>query len=253
MPLSWFIESAVGTVGSARAVWAVALVVLGLAAQFAGMRLLAPSSSRVLHQFPGTLPAWPGPEGRPNAPPEIPPLRLPIDGVGVPRNPTLLPGARRAYRGGVHQGVDFDCAPGLSVHAAIGGTVLWINAEPDIPLSMRSQVLERCRELERTPDDVLNVLHGKRVVVCTVLAKGALLTTSYSHLGRIRRELVPGSGVARGEVIAWTGKSGTSHEGQGGTWSELHFEARVDGVPLGVDLPPTEAGDLYRAVLGEGN
>jgi len=253
MPSSWFAEMAVGIAGSARAIGAVALVLLGLGVQFAGVRILAHIRAPIARQDL-QVSGWSAPANDPaRRPPELPPLRLPIGGVAVPRNPMLLPGARRDYRGGVHQGVDFDCPPGVPVRAAIGGTALWINAEPDVPPSVRSRILERCRELGRTPDDVLNALHGKRIVVCTVLPNGALLTTSYSHLGRLRRDLVPGSVIRSGEVIAWTGNSGTSHEGRADGWAELHFEVRTDGVPLGAGLSPADAGQLYRATLREGN
>ena len=245
MPWSLFASVAVEATDHGRTVSAFGLVALGLLAQALGMWVLVrPYGQR---EPPAAVRERPGPTGGPvvAGSPNLPELRLPIDGVGVPADPNLLPGARRDYRGGVHEGVDFNCAPGSPVHAALGGTVLWVNAEPDIPPAVRSRLLDRCRQLERTPSEVLNALHGKRVVIYAVLSGGQLLTTSYSHLGSLRGDIVPGQFVRAGEVIAWTGSTGTSHAARRGAWSELHFEVKLDGVRLGEGLTPREAGALY--------
>ena len=254
MPWFWFPDLAAVMTGPVRAIGALGLVALGLVAQAFGLWVLVQFHARGEHLTPMTVLSESSRLGGHSlGPPRIPALRLPIDGVPIPQDASLLPGARRDYRGGVHEGVDFRCAPGTPVRAAVGGTILWVNAEPDVPPAVRSRLLERCRKLERTPDEVLNALHGRRIVICAVLTGGELLTTSYSHLGGVRRDLVPGRTVQAGEVIAWTGNSGTSHAARHDGWGELHFETRIDGVPLGAGLAPSEAGELYRAAFRGGN
>src|ERR1041385_5459404 len=65
------------------------------------------------------LPAW------------LPHLTPPLAHAAVPTNRALLPGAERTYRGCVHEGVDFACAPGTPVHAALDGWVLTMDDEPN--------------------------------------------------------------------------------------------------------------------------
>lgn len=178
----------------------------------------------------------------------VPPI---MDGQ-VPRDPALLPGARRAYRGGEHEGVDFSCRPGTQVLAAADGWVLSIDDEPSLPETRRNEVLDYSRSLGRTPPEVLQALYGRRVVVCHGLCGGKLLTTSYAHLDHVRQDLSPGDRVKQGEEIGVAGASGTSHDYHPGSWAELHFEIRLNGEPLGIGLKPTEAGALYRSLLSGG-
>jgi len=181
----------------------------------------------------------------------LPSMRMPLEGVPVPTAPSALPGARRAYRGGVHEGVDFRCAPGMPVRAALDGYVLAIQDEPNLPRKTRNELLAHCARTQLTPGVVLDVLHGKRVVLCHGVVDGRLLTTSYSHLEGIREDFAPGMRVEAGEVIAAAGNTGTSHAYGGDGWAELHFEIRLDGEPLGLGLSPREAGALYRAAFAE--
>lgn len=182
----------------------------------------------------------------------LPLMVVPVTGAHVPTNPELLPGAVRSYRGGVHEGVDFRCLPGLPVHASAAGWVLAVDDRPNLPAVRRSEVLRVSQQLGRTPAEVLAILHGKHIVLCHGERDGRWVTTSYSHLGCIRAGLVPGQCIARGEVIGWTGCSGTSHAYDHGNWGEVHFELHVDGVPLGTGLSPAEAGALYTAAFRKG-
>jgi murein DD-endopeptidase MepM/ murein hydrolase activator NlpD len=179
-------------------------------------------------------------------------LMVPVAGARVPSDPELLPGARRAYRGGEHEGVDFSCRPNATVVAAADGWVLSIDDEPDLPEPRRDEILDYARTLGRTPSEVLHVLYGRRVVLCHGLRGGKLVTTSYAHLQQVRSDLRPGDRVKRGEPIGTAGGSGTSHAYQGGKWTELHFEIRLNGEPLGLGLAPSAAGALYRSLLTEG-
>lgn len=183
--------------------------------------------------------------------PEMPIMTEPIVDAHVPKDPSRLPGAVRDYRGGVHEGVDFRCRPGEPVHAAADGWVISIEDEPNLPESRRDQLLTVCRRLGETPPEVLRVLHGRRITLCHETSDGHLLTTSYSHLTSIEPDLKPGTRVHEGEVLGTSGASGTSHAYRHDGWGEVHFELRVDGQPLGLGLPPAEAGELYRECFGE--
>jgi murein DD-endopeptidase MepM/ murein hydrolase activator NlpD len=183
---------------------------------------------------------------------ELPDLSEPIAGAEVPSSPDHLPGAAREYRGGVHEGVDFRCHAGEPVHASADGWVLSIEDEPNLPEAQRNELLLTCRELGATPPEVLRVMHGRRVTLWHETSPGHLLTTSYSHLSAIRPDLKPGMRVLEHEVIGAAGASGTSHAYERNTWSEVHFELRFDGQPLGLGLRPAQAGELYRRSFGEG-
>ena len=174
---------------------------------------------------------------------------LPVLGAQVPSDPHLLPGAVRGYRRGQHEGVDFSCPPGTPVRAAAAGYVLSIEDEPNLPERRREELLRYCRLRGETPGEVLDVLHGKRVVLCHGTLGGDLTTTSYSHLEQVEPSLRPGSDVDVGQVLGWAGNSGTSHAYDGGAWAELHFELRRNGQPVGIGLPAQKIVALYRDYL----
>jgi len=156
--------------------------------------------------------------GGANAPVDLPRLSLPFAGARAPTDPQLLPGAGRRYRSGTHEGVDFPCARGTPVHAARAGRVLWIEDDAELSDRFRQQLLDDCREIGATPEQILHVLHGRRVVLYHGKIDGRVLTTSYSHLERVRPGLKRGHSVAEGELLGWAGASGTSHEHRDDGW-----------------------------------
>lgn len=222
------------------------LVVMGLCAQAAGIMMIArahgvPHAAADEQSKEGDLPAV--------ADAESLGFVLPVIGTAVPSDPHLLPGAGRAYRGGQHEGVDFSCAPGTPVRAAAAGYVLSVEDEPDLPEQRREELLRHCRLRGETPAEVLDVLHGQRVVLCHGTIDGELVTTGYSHLEKIESSLRPGSEVEAGQIIGWAGNSGTSHAFDQGRWAELHFELRRGGRPVGLGLPAPRVAALYRDYL----
>lgn len=225
------------------------LIAAGFAAQFAGARLLASRTRSVAASLPGLTELAAPPLDNPE---DLPALETPIAGARVPTDPELLPGSRRAYRGGEHQGVDFSCRPGTSVVAAADGWVLSIEDGPNLPETRRSELLSYCKQLGSTPPEVLSVLHGRRVTLCHGMHEGRLLTTSYSHLGSVSPDIAPGRRLRKGALLGVAGSSGTSHAYRDDGWGELHFEIRLNGLPLGAGMPPQVAGQQYRELLGAG-
>jgi murein DD-endopeptidase MepM/ murein hydrolase activator NlpD len=95
----------------------------------------------------------------------------------------------------LHAGMDFAVACGTPVHAAASGTVVsagWAGG------------------------------YGNRVVVDNGYERGVGLSTTYNHLSRI---VVHGGHVSRGQLIAYSGTTGSS------TGCHLHFETYENGVP----------------------
>lgn len=241
-----WIESAQTLTAGLRVLLPWLLIAAGVVAQVAAGHLLIarmrPGAQPPTEIADRTGPAVEKPVG-------LPLLEMPIGGGRVPTNPELLPGARRAYRGGEHQGIDFSCHPGTPVLAASEGWVMSIDDEPNLPEARRNELLGYCTSLGVTPPEVLSVLHGRRVTLCHGVRGGCLLTTSYSHLGAVAPGIRPGVHVHRGDLIGKTGSSGTSHAYRDDGWGELHFEIRLNGVPLGSGQPPQAAGQMYREFL----
>ena len=65
--------------------------------------------------------------------------------------------------------------------------------------------------------------YGNQLVIDHGLHGGVGLTTTYNHLTRF---VVTGGRVSRGQVVAYSGTTGTS------TGCHLHFETRQDGTPV---------------------
>ncbi|HKG51142.1 MAG TPA: peptidoglycan DD-metalloendopeptidase family protein [Actinomycetales bacterium] len=65
--------------------------------------------------------------------------------------------------------------------------------------------------------------YGNRIVVNHGLVRGVSLSTTYNHLSRI---VAHGGHVSRGELIGYSGTTGTS------TGCHLHFETYEDGAPV---------------------
>jgi murein DD-endopeptidase MepM/ murein hydrolase activator NlpD len=95
----------------------------------------------------------------------------------------------------LHAGMDFAVPCGTPVHAAAGGTVVsagWAGG------------------------------YGQRIVIDHGYVRGVGLSTTYNHLSRI---IAHGGHVSRGELIGYSGTTGSS------TGCHLHFETYENGVP----------------------
>ena len=173
----------------------------------------------------------------------------PIRGGCLPEDDSLMPGAPRAYRRGIHEGVDFyqsdNCAViGLDtdVIAAKAGTVIRADRSyGDLTSETLAELMERVEE--NGGDEVVDAFRGRQVWV----DHGNGVVTRYAHLNRIADSIEVGTQVEAGAVIAYVGESGTvASVTEPGTQMHLHFEIRVDESYLGQALDPATARRLYQ-------
>jgi len=143
---------------------------------------------------------------------------VPVDDVGVPDDPDLLPGAPRDYRAGIHEGIDFPAPPGTPVHAAADGVVLRVDTSfLDWTREQQEIALYDALQLGYTPAATLDRVRGRQVWI----DHGGGVVTRYAHLSAVET-LAVGQKIAAGTLIGAVGSSGYP---QGGP--HLHFEVRI--------------------------
>lgn len=189
-------------------------------------------------------------------PPGVDGFSLPVEGACLTENEDLLPGARRSYRLGVHEGVDFydadNCVPigiNTDVLAAKAGTV--VRAD----LNYRSLTEEDLAELEERVEAengsdpaAEDAYRGRQVWI----DHGNGIVTRYAHLNAIAEGVEAGAEVEAGQVIGYVGESGSPESvTDPGIEVHLHFEIRVGDMYLGQGLPPLTARELYRQAFSE--
>lgn len=182
-------------------------------------------------------------------------LILPVAGTRLPRHPGVYPGARRLYRYGVHEGIDFFNDPGSKgkivmgtpVRAAGAGTVIRADAKfKDMDWVQFARVMRECRTEHRTSKHNEDLFRGCQVWI----AHGNSLVTRYAHLNKINMVLRKGLYVPRGGLIGYVGVSGTGQNLPGKSkFPHLHFEIWLDGKYLGWGLNPAEAIAVYEKVF----
>lgn len=183
---------------------------------------------------------------------------IPIKGVALPRHVGVFPGARRLYRFGIHEGMDFFLDPGSKtkvtmntpVRAADGGKVLRADANfKDMTYPQFNKVMNDCYREHRTSDHNEDLFRGCQVWI----SHGNGLTTRYAHLNKINPQIKKDQSVARGDLIAFVGVSGTGQNLPGRTkYPHLHFEIWLDGKYLGWGLTPAETMGVYEDIFGNG-
>jgi len=140
-------------------------------------------------------------------------LLFPCTGVPVPKRALLLPNAPRAYRNGIHRGIDFYANWGTPVRAVADGVI--IRAEHnynEVSPEFRVALLAETKKLGRTPSDIFeHILVGRAVYIDHgfSLVPGYRAITIYAHLSDIERNLNPGTKVTKGQIIGYSGNSGT--------------------------------------------
>lgn len=175
---------------------------------------------------------------------------VPVDGGCVPDSDLLMPNAPRAYRNGVHEGVDFypeqACAPiqrGTPARAMADGTIVRADLDyRDITAEQVAALTAKTAQQGYSDAETLDLYRGRQVWV----DHGHGVITRYCHLDAIEPDIRVGVRVQRGQTVGRIGDSGTPESVVSpGTETHLHAEVRVGDSFLGRGLPPAEVRRLY--------
>jgi murein DD-endopeptidase MepM/ murein hydrolase activator NlpD len=175
----------------------------------------------------------------------------PIAGGCLPKGDQLMPNARRDYRLGIHEGVDFydvdNCTMiglGTPVHAAKAGVVIRVDTNYQSPTVQQMNAWLA----DPTADASFDGFRGRQVWV----DHGGGIVTRYCHLSKVTDGLAVGAAVKQGDVIAFVGESGTPESvSNPGNQYHLHFELRVGGSYLGAGESPAKVRLLYTTLFGQ--
>lgn len=185
-------------------------------------------------------------------------LPLPCTGVEVPQRSLLLPNAPRKYRYGIHRGIDFVTNWGTPVRSVAPGIVIRAdNHFQEVDPEFRNTLLRRAQAVQRTPSDVFDyILLGRAIIIDhgLDLVPGYRAVSIYAHLSGIESGIETGVTVKRGQVIGYSGNSGTrdSTLGKRGG-AHLHWELILQNPSgeyyLGQGLPYEELYPLLVQVF----
>ena len=173
-------------------------------------------------------------------------IKLPSEDYVVPSILNLLPNAKRDYRSGTHEGIDFSIPLNAPVMAVASGIVIRSNPQHvDVDIDTYNAFLATSAGLNKTPDDIYNyILLGKSVIIdhgYTITSKFRTISV-YAHLSSIPEGVVPGARVEQGDLVGLSGNTGTSDgalkndKGAHLHW-ELHFDSTSDRYFLGQNIP----------------
>jgi len=236
------------------------------------MRALDVADGRLYIAVPDALLLYPGtgqvyavsggegppPAGRPDYLPNwsaLLSLTSPISNVRyLPERPSLLPGAPRVYRYGIHHGLDMyggtmgvEIPYGAPVRAVADGVVVRADiAYREMTPAEWDELAARCVSLHDTPPEIEDRFRGRQVWV----DHGNGLSSHYVHLARIAEGIDVGNRVRRGQVIGFAGNSGTE-DGAAGNRSgvHLHLEIYLNGHYLGKWLTLWETRQLLQRLF----
>ena len=174
-------------------------------------------------------------------------IQLPSKDYVVPSILNLLPNARREYRSGTHEGIDFSVPFNGPITAVYGGTVIRSNPQHnDVDIDTYNALLATSEGLSKTTDDIYHfILLGKSIVIdhgYSITSKFRTISV-YAHLSAIAEGIVPGTKVEKGMLIGFSGNTGTSdgalrnEKGAHLHW-EMHFDDKSGRYFLGQNIPP---------------
>ena len=180
----------------------------------------------------------------------------PVPGATFSSRDAHLPGARRAYRNGYHEGFDFyngvvsvPIEYGTPVVATADAVVLRADHDyTELTNDELQALLDDAAARPATPQETLEKLRGRQVW----LAHPGGFISRYAHLSALP-ELEVGQSVVQGQTVGFAGNSGTS-EGAAGTRDDAHphYELwRGEETYLGEGLTPDEIYPLVAQVFGE--
>ena len=166
---------------------------------------------------------------------------MPVHNGLLPVNDHSYPGAKRAYRGGQHAGLDIlhyhddetyrpiALSRKTQVLAAKGGVI--IRADWDHTPMTSEEWRNQSEYYQKNPCTFVKRSFGG--IQVWIDHENGIVTT-YNHLSKIDDNIKVGTRVKRGERIGWAGNSGLFGESEGKDYGiHLHFEIWVDGYYLG--------------------
>jgi murein DD-endopeptidase MepM/ murein hydrolase activator NlpD len=135
------------------------------------------------------------------------------------------------------------------VAAAAAGRVIRADTNyREMTVSEYERLIEQSMRTGGTPDEVLDRLAGRQVII----EHGNGLQTVYMHLDSIEPGITAGEIVQAGDLIGTVGVTGTQGEAEPGTaLPHLHFEIWIDDHYLGQGVTIREAMWWLEQVFGE--
>ncbi len=180
----------------------------------------------------------------------------PVDGACLPFTEALMPNAPRAYRNGVHEGVDiypgYACArvelntPAFAMHdgVVVRADLDYVEISPE----QVSEFAARTARQGNTDPETLDIYRGRQVWI----DHGSGVVARYAHLASIADGIEVGAEVQQGQPIGGIGESGTPESVLApGTDIHLHYEVRVGDSFLGDGLPPDIVRGLYERLFSD--
>ncbi len=143
----------------------------------------------------------------------------PVPGATFSSRAPHLPGARRAYRNGYHEGFDFyngvvsvPITYGTPVVTTADGVVLRADHDyTELTPDELQALLDDAAARPATPQETLDKLRGRQVW----LAHPGGFVSRYAHLSAIPDDLSVGQVVVQGQTVGFAGNSGTSEGAEG--------------------------------------
>jgi murein DD-endopeptidase MepM/ murein hydrolase activator NlpD len=143
-------------------------------------------------------------------------------------------------------GIDFSAPLNYPINAVYDGIVIRSNnMQQDVDIDTYNLFLETSSRLGKTPEDIYNfILLGKSVIIdhgYAITSKYRSITV-YSHLSSIPESIKPGTMVKEGDIIGYSGNTGTSSGAlQNDKGAHLHWEIFFDDANnryfLGQNIP----------------
>jgi len=183
---------------------------------------------------------------------------VPVPGSTLSSRYAHWPAAPRAYRNGIHEGFDFYAGAvsgaqidfGTAIVAMASGTVVRADhGYVEMSVEEYEAVIQASRTVMITPEDMLDRLRGMQVWI----EHAGGFITRYAHLSGIPAEVTVGARVDQGQVIGFTGNSGTIEAAQG-TLDDPHPHVEIwrGDAYLGQGEEPATIFEMARQLFGSG-
>lgn len=184
--------------------------------------------------------------------------------IDLPKDAGVFPGARRLYRYGIHEGIDFFEAAERKIFisnktpviAAEDGIIKRVDYQyKEMTQNERNVILSRCNKNKDTSPEDADKLKGRQVVI----EHNNGIISVYCHLSKTANIKV-GHKINKGDIIGYIGNSGTSDGILNNKNNlHLHFEIHIDDKSehlsyyLGKNISIEETMQIYEKVFSKSN